>query len=285
MRHVLVGISFCFLLMVLTVSSALSLEASRDAQNLLNSALQRHVKNGLVDYGGLAYDHDFKTYLKWLSDVHPDSIKGSHDAQMAFWINAYNALAIQGVIAASDMIPPAPTGQSSRALAERLQRSRRGQSASGYTFQTIDSVLDVDGFFNKQKHKIMGDKYTLDHIEKKIIFPKFADPRLHFVLVCAARSCPTLPSDIYTAENLPDKMDAVARKFLTDPHKNKLDRENKVLYLSQIFNWYLDDFGGSDAAVINFISLYLDIHSRQFLHENKVKIRFLEYDWRLNRQP
>jgi len=286
MRYIFVRIPLLFLLVSLTAWSASGLEDSSSAQALLNNAFQRHVKNGLVDYGGMAFDNDFKEYLKWLGKVDPDSISGGQDVQMAFWINAYNALAIEGIIAASAMIAPTPAGQSSRALADELQRNRRETGNNrGYSFHPINSVLDVEGFFNKQKHKIAGSKYTLDHIEKKIIFPKYADPHLHFVLVCAAMSCPSLLSEIYTAENLSEKMEAVTRKFLINPNKNKLDRENKLLQLSQIFNWYLDDFGGSDAGVVSFISPYLDVHSRQFLRENKVKIRFLEYDWRLNRQP
>ncbi len=266
-----------------TFLAAAGQPGATEAHGLLQAAFERHVTNGLVDYVGISDDKDFTAYLDWLAKFDPETLRNEKD-QKAFWINAYNALAIKAVIETSTLVPPQREGQSSKALAKQLQSKRRGKTTGGYTLRLINSVLDVDGFFKSRKYKVAGGKYTLDHIEKTMIFPKFKDPNLHFVLVCAAMSCPALPSRIYSADNLSSQMESVTRDFLNDANKNRLDKEERVLYLSQIFNWYLSDFGGSDAALVESISPFLDEEKREFLKNNKVKIKFLEYDWRLNRQ-
>ena len=78
--------------------------------------------------------------------------------RLTFWINAYNALAIKGVL---DNYP-------------------------------LKRVMDVEGFFDKVKYDIAGVEYTLNDIEKRVIRPTFGDLRIYFTLVCASVSCPNL---------------------------------------------------------------------------------------------
>lgn len=221
--------------------------AGKDGHALFDAALKRHVRDGLVDYLGMARDQEFRQYLGWLKYVNPDTFRTSED-EMAFWVNAYNALAIKGVI-------------------------------NNYPLRR---VIDGEGFFDKNKHAVAGNKYTLDEIEKKILFPKFKEPKLHFVLVCAALSCPALPAEAYTGKNFRALMETVTRRFLTNPKKNRLDRQNRVLYLSKIFQWYEQDFVKAAGSVLAFIKPYLAPDDRRFLEEHEVEIRYLEYDWRLN---
>lgn len=216
---------------------------------LFNEALQRHVREGKVDYAGMAKDEAFRKYLVWLRTVQPDSFD-SKEEELAFWINAYNALAINAVI----------------------------------NHYPLEKVINVDGFFDENQHSVAGGKFTLNQIEKEIIFKKFPEPKLHFVLVCAALSCPNLPSEAYTGKNVLRKMEEITARFLNDPEKNRLDEEQKVFYLSQIFNWYQKDFVSGAATVIDFVRPYLDGDKQAFLDKNKVRVEFLEYDWNLNIQ-
>ncbi|NIR52795.1 DUF547 domain-containing protein [candidate division KSB1 bacterium] len=237
--------SICFIL--LTISGYVHLSDGR--HELFDRALQRHVKDGLVDYEAMAEEEDFKRYVGWVKNVNVDSFK-SRTEEMAFWVNAYNAMAILGVI-------------------------------QNYP---LEKVIDVEGFFDKNKHAVAGDKYTLDQIEKEILFKKFDEPRLHFLLVCAAKSCPNLPSEAYTGENIKNKMENVTRTFLNNSGKNRLDKEENVFYLSQIFNWYRKDFVTKKESVLDFIKPYLSEEKQEYLEQKEVTVEYLKYDWSLNEQ-
>ncbi|MFQ5708815.1 MAG: DUF547 domain-containing protein [bacterium] len=219
----------------------------QDGQKRLDRVLKRFVRDGLVDYQAIAKDEDFQQFLAWLETARPESLQ-TKEERLAFWINAYNASAIAGVI----------------------------------RHFPLKKVLEVDGFFSKEQHAVAGSTYTLDQIEKEILFKKFGDPRLHFVLVCAAKSCSGLPSEAYSGPTVLRKMDEVARAFLNNPRKNRLDRSNKIFYLSQIFNWYASDFTGNGTTVLSFIEPFLSADKRAFISRNKVEIKYLEYDWSLN---
>lgn len=224
-----------------------------EAFALLTSALQKYVTSGLVDYPAIAKDADFKAFLKWLKTADPKTLP-NNKAKMAFWVNAYNALAIQNVINSSK---PAEN-------------------------EWIKSALDVTGFFSTRSQKVAGQKLTLNKLEKEVAFPQFNDARLHFAFVCAAMSCPLLPAMAYTADNFDTLIKQVAWEFLQNPRKNRLDKENKILYLSQIFNWYRPDFEKDGKSLVDFLLPYFDDATRVFLQKNKVEIKFLEYNWALN---
>jgi hypothetical protein len=217
------------------------------SHELFDRALKQHVQNGLVDYPAMAKDENFLQYLTWLKTANPENFENRQE-QLAFWINAYNALAIKGVV---DHYP-------------------------------LEKVINIDGFFDKIQYPVAGGSYTLDQIEKQIIFKKLNDPRLHFVLVCAAKSCPALPSEAYTGKTVLVKMDEVGRAFLNNPQKNYLDREEKILSLSQIFNWYQKDFTSEGNTLVDFVKPFFSEAMQKFLSANQVEIRFLEYDWQLN---
>ncbi|MCG8607202.1 DUF547 domain-containing protein, partial [bacterium] len=234
---------------VFAMSSPLAEGMSEEKTSLFDKVLQRHVKDGLVDYEAVAKDGDFAAFLSWLADA--DSAKLGHRAdEIAFWVNAYNALAIKGVL---DNSP-------------------------------VEKVIHIPGFFKEQKHPVAGTQLTLDEIEKEVIFKKFKEPLLHFVLVCAAISCPNLPSRAYTGEDLMEQMQAVTRSFLNNDHKNRYDGPNNTVFLSQIFNWYKADFETDSKSVIDFIRPYLNEKNRKLVSKESLNIAYLEYDWSLNSQ-
>ncbi len=220
------------------------------SHDLCNQVLQEHVEDGRVDYAKLkANPEQFEKYLDQLATAKPD--KMSYNTQMAFWINAYNALIIKGVI-------------------------------DRYPIKSVKKVKLFNGFFSRLKFHVAGETYSLDHIEHDIIRKEFVDPRIHFALVCASISCPPIESTVYLPETVEERLDAVTLKFVTDPEKVRLDRDKRRVYLSKIFKWYKKDFTEGYEGVADFLSDYLSPDDAEFVLTENVEFHYLDYDWNLN---
>ncbi len=241
-----------------------------------DSLLQQYVENGWVDYRGLKSNHQaLENYLQRIADVDPEKFrKWSRDEQKAFWINSYNAITIEGII--------------------RHYPIQYGGLVSRARFAK-NSIRQIDGFWKKVFMPMMGKDLSLDDIEHQILRKEFDDPRIHFVLVCAAIGCPLLSSQAYRPESLNEQLDRSALDFITNPDKVRLDPKKNVLYLSSILDWYKGDFKLVDQAsvykdgydkeyrgVVEFVAGYLPDDDRNYIRENHPKIKFLDYDWTLN---
>ena len=217
--------------------------------HIFGDLLKKHVKNGVVDYTGFKTDETkLDTYLKVLENTRSNTL--NRNEQFAFYINAYNAWTIKLIL-------------------------------SGYP--GIDSIKDLGSVlkspWKKKIVRIDGDIVTLDHIEHKILRPRFKDPRVHFAINCASKSCPPLISEPYNGAVLEQQLDAVVKAFLNDTKRNRL--EGNTLYASKIFKWFKDDF---NKDIIGFFLKYTEGSFRKNLAANrdKIKIKYLYYDWTLN---
>ena len=141
-----------------------SLETQNFDHVVFDNLLQKYVSNGLVDYRGLKDNRaQLTTYLERLEQVDPNEFnQWSKSAQMAFWINAYNAITIEGILRNY----PIQWGG-------LIARSRFPQN----------SIRQISGFWNKVFVKVMGKDMTLNDIEHKILRKEFDDPRIHFAIV------------------------------------------------------------------------------------------------------
>lgn len=224
------------------------------SHELFDQVLQKYVDSqGRVDYAGLKDNQGtLESYLDLLA-VHAPSDKATFQTGLAFWINAYNALTIKGVL-------------------------------DHYPTTSVRKIKLFGGFFSRIKFQVGGRSYTLDNIEHDIIRDEFGDPRIHFALVCASMGCPILEDRAFVPETLEERLDNATANFINNPEKVRLDRENGVLHLSQIFEWYAEDFEDTHDSVINFISEYLPEADAAFLERGEVQIQYVEYDWRLNAQ-
>lgn len=205
---------------------------------------------GRVAYRDLAA-HDrpaFDAYLASLAAAQPSG--WPRDEQLAFWLNAYNAAIVDAVL--------------------------DGRSA--------ESLLSRYGLFYRYELEVAGRPRTPDAIENDIIRPG-GEPRIHFALVCASTSCPTLRRQAWTAATLDADLDAAARAFLADPARNRIAAGAPSIGLSSIFKWFREDFGDSDDGVRTFVARHLDEPARRWLLEEKPEIEYLPYDWTLNAQP
>ena len=253
--------SFCFkgemivlLVLLLSHGAAAGILPGPGAHGLFDAVLKDHVRDGRVDYQAITSDSRFWRYLDQLAATDPDTLP-DEKAQLAFWINAYNAYTIRLII---DRLP--------------LQSIR-----------DIGLGLPVvSGPWSIEFAEIGGKTFTLNAIEHDIIRPRFKDPRIHFALVCAAVGCPKLRPEAYEGVSLDRQLDEDARGFLADSSRNRFESDGKKLLLSQIFNWYRGDFDEAAGSVPKYIARYVGPDARSVALDPDVVVEFLDYDWSLN---
>jgi Protein of unknown function, DUF547 len=212
---------------------------------LLDGVLKANVKEGQVNYPGIAADKSFATYLEQLA---APATLGSKPEKLVYYMNAYNALTIQGIL--------------------------DGKSPSTF--------LGRQNFFKLTKYKLAGEDITLDTIEHGIL-RKLDEPRVHFSIVCASSSCPKIRPDAYTSAKLEAQLDENARSFINDTSRNRYDKNDKTAYLSQIFKWFEGDFVKNAGSVQKFIAKYAaDRDVAKELAQDGYKIKYNDYNWDLN---
>ncbi len=220
------------------------------SHDLLDQVYKEHVENGKVHYTNLkANSEKLEDYLDVLAWANPEEM--SYAEQLAFWINAYNALVIKGVI-------------------------------DHYPTKSVRSVKFFGGFFSRLKFNVAREVYTLNQIEHDIIRQEFVDARVHFALVCASKSCPPLAESVFLPETIEEQLDEVTLKFIRDPEKVRLDRKENIVYLSKIFEWYAADFTEGYDGVPDFLADYLPSENAEFVLKEDVTFHYLDYDWALN---
>lgn len=195
--------------------------------------------NGIVDYTGLKKEEArLNKYLEYLSNNEPQD-SWSKKQMLAYWINVYNANTLKLIL----------------------------------KNWPVNSITDLhNGKPWDVKWIEIGDKkLSLNNVEHDIIRKDFTEPRIHFAVNCAAKSCPPLNNKAWTAANLEIELDRVTRTFIGNDRMNKISKNS--LELSKIFEWYRDDFNG----LINFINGYTEVDINE-----GAKISFINYDWSLN---
>ncbi len=222
--------------------------AAQPAHERFDRALHRHVKGGVVDYPAIAADADFRAYVASLAE---SASLPSRDDRLVYYMNAYNALAIQGIL----------EGLSPATLFGRIR------------------------YFKLKDWKLDGGEIDLYDLEHDLLIP-LEEPRIHFSIVCASKSCPELHSEAYAAEKVQFQMEANARAFINDPERNRFDRERKVAYLSEIFKWYEDEFSKSAGSLRKYLARYVnDPETARDLAAERYTIEWIDYEWSLNGIP
>ncbi len=221
---------------------------------------------GMVDYAGLkANAADLEAYVALLGRVspasHPERFHGRPDS-MAYWINAYNAFAVKGVIDA-------------------------------YPVESVKDIKLLSGFFNRTYFTAGGKSYTLNNIEHNILREEFKDPRIHAAINCASASCPRLERKAFLPGDLDDRLEAAMRFFVRESRNVRIDREANAVALSKILDWFEGDFTGwyertygvEDAKITDYLALYLPEADGVYLKQNReADVHHVDYDWTLNDQ-
>lgn len=220
--------------------------------SLWDQLLKKHVSNtGFVDYAGFAKDEKtLDQYLDLLSS-NPPSKSWSANEKLAYWINAYNAFTVKLILDHAD---------------EGIKSIKDIGSKVKIPF--VNTPWDIKFI------KIGKETLDLNNLEHGIIRKQFAEPRIHFALVCAAKSCPPLRNEAYTAQKLDKQLDDQGKRFINDKFKNQVS--GNQLKLSKIFSWYGGDFKKS-ASVIDWVNRYAQVKAKA-----GTDIAYLDYDWALN---
>lgn len=225
---------------------------------LWDQLLKRYVDpQGRVAYGPWSENESHRLALDAYLDVlsTADLTKpASRESQLAFWINAYNAVTIKGILREF------PTDSI------RNHTSKLG----GYNLW-------------KDLQLIVGDSaVSLDAMEHKVL-RTMKEPRIHFAIVCASHSCPKLLNEAYVANQLEEQLAGSTAEFFKDPENFRYDPTNNRFQLSAILDWFSEDFGSDKAARLKKIAAWLPSNaSRQAAASGQGRVSFLDYDWSLN---
>jgi hypothetical protein len=216
--------------------------------SIWNGLLSKHVSaEGWVSYHGLKKDSvQLNQYLKLLSS-NPPQEDWTANQKLAFWINAYNAFTVKLIV---DNYP-----------VSSIKDIKKG-------IPFVNSVWD-NKFF-----EIGGAKMNLNEIEHSILRKQFDEPRIHFAIVCASKSCPKLRNEAFTAEKLEQQLQEQAIDFINDTSKNHFEEEE--INISQIFNWFEKDFT-KKMTLKEFLKAYSKHDFGLY-----AKVKYQAYDWSLN---
>ncbi len=197
-----------------------------------------HCSNGKVDYSSVKSDQNLPTLIEYVaSNASPIGLEKS------YLINVYNLFVISKI-------------------------------SSHYP---VGSPMDDSGFFTDKSFDLNGKKTSLDYLENGILRKEHSDPRLHFSLVCGAIGCPPITNFAYREDLLETQLDQQARLALNNDQFVYSMDDNKSIYLSEIFNWYKEDFGKNKKEVIAYINGF---RSEDF--DENYRIQYYPYDWTLN---
>lgn len=215
---------------------------------------KKNVVNDLIDYQSIQADpNELLDLLIYVDNASEQEIqKGTYEERLSFYLNAYNLTVIKAVV----------------------------------LNYPVNSPQEIPGFFDTQKHIIAGRYMTLNQLENDLIRPQFKDPRIHFALNCAAKSCPPLLNDAFQAHKLHQQLDALTLKGIKNATFVEFQEDNNKLLLSPIFKWYFDDFGENKQDLISFLNSYRNKNQPENFSikaiPNKTTIVYREYDWELN---
>lgn len=220
--------------------------------------LQTYVDdNGLVNYkawqANAADRQALQNYLNQLSRA-DNSIRSTKNGKLAYWINAYNALTIEGILRVY------PTTS-----------IRNHTPKIGYNIW--DNLKLTSG----------DELVSLNHIEHEIL-RKMSEPRIHFAIVCASIGCPRLLNQAYTGEQLEEQLAGIATDFFSRAGNLTVDAGNKTLRFSKILSWFGSDFGQTQTDQLRAVYNYLPQEAQAVLSAGGYRVDFLEYNWNLNTQ-
>lgn len=220
--------------------------------SVLERLLAKYVdQDGKVDYQGLSREVSaLDTYLTSIANSPFDDM--DRHEKLALLINAYNAFTIRLIL---DYYP-------------------------------LESIKDIPASkrWDHVRWRVGASTWSLNQIEHEQIRPNFTEPRIHFALVCAAVGCPPLRNEAYQATRLEDQLEDQARRVHRHDRWFQYESEKNSVRLTPLYNWYGGDFEQVAGSVLKFAARYSSPLKRQLDANRRPKIRWLDYDWSLNRQ-
>ena len=236
------------------------------AETFDHSAWDRILKEsvnerGEVDYAALkAKSQPLTSYVARLAAASPENrpdLFPTRQDELAYWINAYNALTTYGV-------------------------------AIKYPVTSVKDLGFLFGFFRRADYQLGGKKLSLMTLENGIIRARYAEPRIHFAIVCASLSCPKLSRTAYTAANLNEQLEFQAQQYFRETRNLAIDAKANRITLAAILDWYKGDFEKSTGttaplALLSYARRYASPEQQKAIDALKSpRIGFRDYDWSIN---
>ncbi len=215
-----------------------------------DALLRNHVdKDGWVDYEGFRSDAvSLDAYIASIGNA--PFAKLDRDEKLAFLINAYNAFTLRLIL-------------------------------DHYPVKSIKDIASAKRWDDK-RWRIGKMTLSLNQIEHEQIRPKFAEPRIHFVLVCAAIGCPKLRNEAYQADRIEEQMEEQTRYIHSHDRWFRYQPGAKEVHLTKLYDWYGADFEQVAGAVVDFAARYSSALESALKRDKKPRIKWLDYDWTLN---
>lgn len=214
--------------------------------------LNRNVDSaGFVDYPSFAAQvTELDGYLETLADADFEVL--GRDEKLAFLINAYNAFTLRLII---DHYP-------------------------------VSSIRDIPSAerWDAVRWALAGRTVSLNQIEHEYIRSRFAEPRIHFALVCAAVGCPPLRSEAYSGAQLERQLAEQSRYLHSQPRWFRYEDGASEVGLTALYDWYGGDFEQVAGSVLDFAAQQSPVLEASMAAGRRPVISWLEYDWRLNSQ-
>jgi hypothetical protein len=245
----------------------------RQLEEALHAAKAAHFDGGgtACDYAALAASRERGRIAVCLADLESFEPKRVYiPAQTAFWLNVFNAVVLRD----------APE------------------------LTLFESVREVQSFFERPRLKVGGLAYSLDDIEHGLLrgnVPKFGnlrapmrrddprlahmplayDERMHFAMYSASRSSPAF--QVFDGGRLDAQLEEATAEYLR--RHVRVEKAGALVVLPRQLYWYADDFGGEQSA-LEFALARLDEGTVEQVdrRRGRVKIRYAEFDWTLNRR-
>ena len=223
-------------------AAATAAQQQQDFYAAASRLLQAHVQEGQVNYRSLQEDEArLQRLVQQLAVYDLDNVPAAE--RKAFYLNAYNLLVLWQVLEHYPLI----------------------------------SVMDVPGFFDKQQHRVAGENLTLNQLEEQKLMAPYQDARVHFALVCAAKSCPPLLNTAYVPGRVEEQLEAQTKRALQDPAFIQVYTEERKVLVSELFKWYRSDFLRQAPSLSAYINRF-----RSTPLPPGFRLGYYPYNWSLN---
>lgn len=249
---VVTGLSACGSLVRAPVPGGLQVSSLDEMLQLWSEILREHVdEQGRVNFAAVAAKPErLYRIVRFIESespqTHPQRYP-SRDLQLAYHLNAYNALCLNAVIAAG--IP--------RDL----------------------NLLGRLTFFKLNDAIIGGQRISLYDYENRII-RTLGEPRIHFALNCMSVGCPRLPREPFAVTTMNAQLETETRRFFSEARNLRVDHAAQTVFYSEILKFYTDDFLAVSASLADYASRYSDKPVPA-----AYATKFTPYDWTINRWP
>ncbi|KAJ7363529.1 hypothetical protein OS493_009684 [Desmophyllum pertusum] len=245
-------------------------ELRRLILNLYSEFLSKDGKG--VDYAAMGQSKEFIAYIKHTAELQRVKLEGmTREETLAFFVNIYNALVIHANVIRG---PPVNLWQRYKFF------NTICYTIGGYTF----ALNEIENGVLRSNRKAIGavtKPFSKSDPRLKVSLPA-PEPKIHFALVCGAKSCP--PIKTYTSAGIDEELSLAAEAFLEGEDGCVLNMPKREIRLSKIFQWYKEDFGSNNEELVQFVLAHMGKGQKkdqleELLVSGNFKVGFMKYNW------